>query len=164
MQTKLMFSNSLDKRKVVLIHSKDVAIFQESRKEIMNLSPAGEGYREHIIIRYPKYKQKFINIKLTHKISSTMFLLITGYQIREMLDYVEISFYKEEIFTPIFYDLEKSGLFKIIQKQLAAKNRNELFSMYINPNTIYQWLYNIIFSTLQIPYQLYKTHKKTTIS
>jgi hypothetical protein len=157
MRTVFKFNEGIDKRKVTLIHSKKIKIFKEIRDDHIIWFDHNNNlikYREYIIIQYTKNKK----INLDHIKLDYSRRMSTGYLVTEYDDYMEIAIYDQITFTWLFYDLEKTKLFKIIQRVIPDfKLHGELFSMYINPKGFYQCLYDIFFSLIEAPFVSYKS-------
>jgi hypothetical protein len=155
-KTVLTFTESIDKRKVILKHDKDVKIYHETRKDHIEWTDL-EGNvleeRKYIVIRYPKSK----NIDLSKWKPSYDDKFSIGFVRNELDNEIELLFYDRVTFGWRLYELEKTGLFHVQQRIIPDWQENgELFPYYINPKGIREWTFNITFVLIALPFTLYK--------
>lgn len=155
MKTIFTFTESIDKRKIILKHDKDVKIYRETRKDHIEWTD-GDGNpienREYIVIRYPKNKKIYLN-KWEPTYNDKFSI---GFVLNELEDEIELLFYDRVTFGWRIYEIEETGLFKVQQRVIPDwKEYGEVFPCYINARGIQEWTYNIFFGLLQLPFVLY---------
>lgn len=138
MKTILLFTESSDKRKVILTHDKDVQISRETRNEI-----------DYIVLRFPTEKVIFDEFKLRGND-----VLGVGFAARTNGNETEVSFFDRVTFTWNLTNLEDIGLLRVTQRHIP--DNEDFYAYYINAKGVNQWGYNALFMTLQWLREQYK--------
>jgi hypothetical protein len=159
MKTILCFTEDYEKRKVILRHDKDVRIFKEVRKAHLELTD-GKGNPieniEYIVIRFPKTKK----IDLGSLKMNSHDRWVTGFQMNDLGDEMELLFYNRITFVNKIYALRNAGLFKVTQRRIPDKEKGEIFYFYINAKGIKEYAYNAFGLLIEFLVQSLKKKKE----
>lgn len=161
MKTVLNFTEScFDNRKLIIYHNSDVKITKEIRKDHIEWFDVNGNVienRQYIIIRFPKTKKvDFKNLKLKYQDKYSL-----GYLFVDLADEIELLFYDQIHFAWRANNLEEMGLFDKVRHRIIPnwKDNGELFPFYINASGVREFMYNIVFGIIQLPFVIFKKNK-----
>ncbi|WPS85272.1 hypothetical protein SMD22_01205 (plasmid) [Brevibacillus halotolerans] len=163
MKTIFWFKEEIHKRKITLRHPKNIFVGKEIRNDHLKWTDVHgkvKTERSYIVIRIPTstgLKPPSFEMDYNQRIS-------TGYLVNELNDYFEILLYDRVTFGSYVYELEKMKIFRVSQKIFpdpeAFESFGELFPCYFKPRGMWQWLFNIFFGLLQLPFVIYRERKR----
>lgn len=154
MKTILKFEESMSKERLIIQHDIDVEVLQETRKDHIEWTDIDGNpliNRDYIVVRFASDKQVDWSAYRRRQIDAWQI----GYCKIEKGNMTELLFYDRVTFTWVARDLEAMGLFRVTHRVIPQWSEGELFPCYFNAKGFYQWAYNIIAGSIQLPFVLY---------